>query len=136
MTRQYVLCLILTDGDINDVETTQELLKQGQDLPLSVMVVRVGAELKHKQDGGADGKIAAQDKLELIRARQRYSHAGQLDPKDKGRDIFRYLNYSSLKLNQEDFPKKVFKLLPKQVGYADTVPGVHERQRPGAQEDR
>lgn len=113
MTRQYVMCLIFTDGDINDVDTTQDMLRQAENLPLSVMVIRVGKDIKNKQEGAA----TVQDKLELIKTRQKqlYSHAGQMDPKERGRDIFRYINYGSQKIGQEDFARKVFKLIPKQV---------------------
>lgn len=109
------MLLILTDGDINDVETTQRLLQEAENLPLSVMVLRVGTNLKKTADRGNEDGILGFDKLEQIKKNQKQAYS-QADPKTPGRDIYRYLDYNPLKgIKDEEEVTKVFKLIPKQV---------------------
>jgi hypothetical protein len=109
------MLLVLTDGDVNDVETTQRLLKEADNLPLSVMVLRVGTNPKKTNDRGAEDGVLGFDKLEQIKKHQKQAYS-QADGKTPGRDIFRYLDYNPMKgIKDEEEVTKVFKLIPKQV---------------------
>lgn len=109
------MLLILTDGDINDVESTQRLLKDAENLPLSVMILRIGMNQKKTADRGGEEDGIGLDKLEQIKKHQKQVYS-QADPKTAGRDIFRYLDYNPMKgIKDEEEVKKVFKFIPKQV---------------------
>ena len=50
--------LILTDGEIHDMEKTKELLVQASQLPLSVIIVGVGEEdFEMMEELDSDGKV-------------------------------------------------------------------------------
>ena len=40
--QKYFILLIMTDGDINDFETTKDLIVKACELPLSIIIVGVG----------------------------------------------------------------------------------------------
>ena len=56
---KYLVLLIITDGEIHDMDKTKELLVNASDLPLSVLIVGVGnadfsnmeVALVHDDDG-------------------------------------------------------------------------------------
>mmetsp|Transcript_4694 Transcript_4694/g.7998 ORF Transcript_4694/g.7998 Transcript_4694/m.7998 type:complete len:200 (-) Transcript_4694:272-871(-) len=52
--QKYTICLIITDGIINDMEKTIEEIVRGSDLPLSIIIVGVGQadfEMMERLDG-------------------------------------------------------------------------------------
>jgi hypothetical protein len=109
------MLLVLTDGDINDVESTQRLLKEAENLPLSVMVLRIGMNQKKNADRTLEDGSLGWDKLEQIKKHQKQVYS-QSDAKSIGRDIFRYLDYNTVKgVKDEEEVNKLFKLIPKQV---------------------
>ena len=42
--QRYNILMIITDGLINDIETTIDEVVRGSDLPLSIIIVGVGSE--------------------------------------------------------------------------------------------
>lgn len=43
-TQKYFILLILTDGDINDMQATKDEIVRATDLPISVLIIGVGDE--------------------------------------------------------------------------------------------
>ena len=41
--QHYIICLILTDGIINDIQQTIDQIVRGSDLPLSIIIVGIGS---------------------------------------------------------------------------------------------
>jgi hypothetical protein len=122
--------MIVTDGEINDIETTKNLIREAEDLPLSVLVVKIGTDGRAEVplDGGGAGD--GENKLDQIKKLQFGGSGGPgvgaggvpgggnggavAEDDRKRRNIFRYIRFNSLKGNPENLAKKTFKQIPKQ----------------------
>jgi len=102
---QYVVLLILTDGEISDMsETIQEVLKASE-LPLSIIIVGVGdANFGNMERlDGDDGGLASKDKKEK-------------------RDLVQFVPFRDFNGNPELLAKSVLAEIPNQlIGYMDMM---------------
>ncbi len=60
----YTILLIMTDGQINDMNLTKDLIVAGSYLPLSVIIVGVGnSNFSNMKELDSDGKVLHDSKL-------------------------------------------------------------------------
>ena len=94
----YQTLLILTDGEIHDMDKTVELIIQGSQLPLSVIIVGVGqADFSKMNKLDGDGGL--------------YGHNGQKCP----RDIVQFVPFREVGMNGDMLAKQLLAELPGQV---------------------
>ena len=95
-----MICLILTDGIINDMQKTIDEVVRGSVLPLSIIIVGVG-EADYSQMEALDG-----DEAPL------YSHTlGRY----RNRDIVQFVPFSALKRDPILLAKHVMEEIPRQL---------------------
>lgn len=98
--QQYFILLIITDGNVNDMEATTHELVAASSLPLSVIIVGVGDE-----DFTKMRELDADDKP---------LYSKQLD-KYMDRDIVQFVPFSRFKTNTEELAKQVLFEVPEQL---------------------
>ena len=110
---------------MNDVETTKELVRKGEDLPLSILVVRLGSE--GRTDNSPDAPASVVDKLDQIKRLQSKDPLAAPEAENRNRNIFRYIRYNALKDNLEKLAMSTFKQIPRQVALLSKVSYVLPR---------
>jgi len=95
---QYVVLLILTDGEISDMNETIEEIIKGSELPLSLIIVGVGGSgfSNMKTLDGDDGSLTSGDKTAT-------------------RDLVQFVPFREFKDNPELLAKHVLAEVPKQL---------------------
>ena len=95
----YNIVLLLTDGMINDMQKTVDLIVGANDLPISLIIVGVGnADFSKMRELDSDGKALK-------------SSYGQVAK----RDIVQFVEYNQVGNNPQKLAEKVLEELPKQV---------------------
>ena len=95
----YNILLLLTDGMINDMQKTVDLIVGANDLPISLIIVGVGnADFSKMRELDSDGKALK-------------SSYGQVAK----RDIVQFVEYNQVGNNPQKLAEKVLEELPKQV---------------------
>ena len=95
----YNIVLLLTDGMINDMQKTVDLIVGSNDLPISLIIVGVGnADFSKMRELDSDGKALK-------------SSYGQVAK----RDIVQFVEYNQVGNNPQKLAEKVLEELPKQV---------------------
>lgn len=98
--QQYTICLILTDGIINDLDKTIDEVVQGSVLPLSIIIVGIGeADFDQMEQLDADTNPL------FSRTLQKYS----------SRDIVQFVPYRELKNDPYRLAKEVLNEVPRQL---------------------
>ena len=100
----YYILLILTDGVVNDLKETTDLIVEASSLPLSIIIVGIGDEnfsFMEKLDG---------DEFPLINSKG----------EKRKRDIVQFIKFNNFKNNNAinigtDFAEEVLKELPNQI---------------------
>ena len=100
----YYILLILTDGVVNDLKETTDLIVEASSLPLSIIIVGIGDEnfsFMEKLDG---------DEFPLINSKG----------EKRKRDIVKFIKFNNFKNNNAlnigtDFAEEVLKELPNQI---------------------
>ena len=100
----YYILLILTDGQINDIEDTKDLIVEASRLPLSIVLVGIGDENFEFMEN-LDG-----DEIPLINSRGI----------ERKRDIVQFIEFNKFKNNftnnfGNDFAEEVLKEIPRQI---------------------
>lgn len=98
--QHYIICLILTDGIINDIQQTIDQIVRGSDLPLSIIIVGIGSA-DFEQMEALDGDDAPLYSQTLGRYRNR--------------DIVQFVPFSSLKNDPILLAKNVMAEIPEQL---------------------
>ena len=97
-SNSYQVLLILTDGEIHDMDQTVELLVNNANLPLSLIIVGVGqANFANMERLDGDSGL--------------YNARGQKSP----RDIVQFVPFRDVKMNPELLTKELLAELPGQV---------------------
>jgi len=114
-SRTYQTLLILTDGDIHDMDKTIDLVYHSAELPLSIIIVGVGeagfeSMVRLDGDGGA-----------------LFNSKGQRVP----RDIVQFVPFRDVKFNPDMLAKELLAELPGQIiqymAKAGIVPGIPQQ---------
>jgi uncharacterized protein YegL len=100
----YYILLILTDGVINDMRDTKDLIVEASSLPLSIVIIGIGEE-NFKDMEKLDGD---EDELEDSKGKKRK------------RDIVQFIALNNFKKNKllnkgTDFVEEVLKEIPRQI---------------------
>ena len=98
--QQYFLLLIITDGNVNDMEATSHELVVASALPLSVIIVGVGDE--------------DFSKMRELDADENPLYSKRLD-KFMERDIVQFVPFSNFKSNTEELARQVLFEVPEQL---------------------
>lgn len=119
--QKYTICLIITDGIINDLEQTIDKVVIGSDLPLSIIIVGVG-EADFSQMVALDGDVTPL----FSRRLNRYV----------SRDIVQFVPFREVHNDPVLLAKKVLEEVPKQVtdyfqlrGMRPNPKKVHDKQQ-------
>ena len=95
----YNVVLLLTDGIINDMEKTVDLIVESSNLPVSLIIVGVGnADFSNMKRLDSDGKALVSSK-----------------GKKSERDIVQFVEFNEVGNNPKKLAEKVLEELPKQV---------------------
>ena len=100
----YYILLILTDGVVNDIQDTKDLIVEASYLPLSIVIVGIGNEDFTNMEN-LDGD---EDPLTNSRGEKRK------------RDIVQFIEFNNFKKNNSinigtDFAEEVLKEIPRQI---------------------
>ena len=100
----YYILLILTDGVVNDIQDTKDLIVEASYLPLSIVIVGIGNEDFTNMEN-LDG-----DEDPLINSRG----------EKRKRDIVQFIEFNNFKKNNSinigtDFAEEVLKEIPRQI---------------------
>ena len=96
---EYHILMILTDGDIDDLQQTIDILVKASFLPLSIIIIGIGNQNFEKMDT-LDG-----DENPLI------SSTGEI----RKRDIVQFVKFSNFENNEELLTKEIFAEIPRQI---------------------
>ena len=92
------MLMILTDGDINDKDTTKQLVKDAENLPISILVVKIGSnsiqeDASRRQDYGETNGDKKMDEIKDYLEK----YYTPVDENDIRRNVFRCINYNEFK---------------------------------------
>ena len=96
---EYHILMILTDGDIDDLQQTIDILVKASFLPLSIIIIGIGNQNFEKMET-LDG-----DEKPLI------SSKGEI----RKRDIVQFVKFSDFENNEEKLTKEIFAEIPRQI---------------------
>lgn len=125
--RQYLVLMILTDGEVHDFESTRQLLQASQHLPLSVMLIKVS----NMQTGAQDAVYSKGDRVDKFEALARGVVGGAVyaapgasavggvkEGQPKPRQNFCYMNFTKAMSDMDKadgvVAERTFKDIPKQ----------------------
>ena len=113
MNQQYFILMILTDGQIEDVQKTIDWIVRGSDAPISIIIVGVGnADFQNMV------KLDADD-VPLV------DNTG----KKMSRDIVQFVPYRSFQNSPSDLSKEVLAEIPREIVNFFKVKGIRPNQR-------
>ena len=96
---QYHILLILTDGIINDLQPTIDILVEGSFLPLSVIIIGIGKDDFHEMVILDGDKIPIKSSTGMIRKR----------------DLVQFVEFDKFKNNPTKLSEQVLEEVPRQV---------------------
>ena len=96
---EYHILMILTDGDIDDLQETTDILVKASFLPLSVIIIGIGNHNFDKMET-LDG-----DEIPLT------SSTGEI----RKRDLVQFVKFSKYENNEEQLTKEIFAEIPRQI---------------------
>ena len=96
---EYNILLLLTDGEIDDMEATIDALVEGSFLPLSVIIVGIGNADFSKMVAldGNDTPLMSSQKIKGLR------------------DIVQFIQYNNYKNNEQKMTREILEEIPKQM---------------------
>ena len=114
---QYHILLILTDGIINDLQQTIDVLVEGSFLPLSVIIIGIGNDDFHEMvilDGDVNPITSSQG---IVRKR----------------DLVQFVPFNKFKNNPTKLAEEVLEEVPRQVIEYYTMKNIEPNNLPGNQ---
>ena len=109
----YKILLLFTDGVIHDIPMTKEILVELSYLPVSVIIIGMGADFQIKKRVNRIGSFAKLNKV--------ISAGCGTNGKAYARDIIQFIEYNEA-IKKGDLAAQVLKEIPKQVcSYMETI---------------
>ncbi|CAD8179864.1 unnamed protein product [Paramecium octaurelia] len=99
--QKYYILLILTDGSINDMQSTIEQIYRAQEYPLSIIIVGIG-----KEDFNNMRILDGDDPQHKLRSK--------IHNDDIKRDLVQFVEFNSVRDNQDKLAKETLAEIPRQ----------------------